>query len=325
MLRIFVVSQSGVIPSRPLFAEFGEGVGGIGRDEENVLTLPDPFKHISRVQAQIKCLSGEYFLVSQGSNPSHVNGRLLAKGGVASLHPGDRIEMADWVLGVERLEEKKPLVPVLHEADTQKQKTEKRDVVTVNSSSDVDEFDFNLPTQIVTIGPDQLLTENEKHRRTAIVKGLQVQPSGSLSAKESSDTPPEDPFPEPLFEQSFQAKELRRSLARGLGLAGTALNSPLEARQMERLGSLLREAVLSLLAIHRSVLSSAEILDLDEQNPFRELDNLDYLLARLLCMHEAEQGAALPDIFREVSEQILNHVSAESVSAHCGHDEVRAV
>lgn len=101
MLRIFVVSLNGVPPAAPLSAVFGEGLGCIGREETNALALPDPHKHISRVQAQVKCLSGEYFLVDQGGNPTSVNGRPLGKGNVATLHDGDRIEMAEWVLRVE--------------------------------------------------------------------------------------------------------------------------------------------------------------------------------------------------------------------------------
>lgn len=101
MLRVFVVSQNGVPPALPLSAVFGEGIGSIGREEANTLALPDPYKHISRVQAQVKCLSGEYFLVDQGGNPTSVNGRPLGKGNVASLHDGDRIEMAEWILHVE--------------------------------------------------------------------------------------------------------------------------------------------------------------------------------------------------------------------------------
>ncbi|GAB2882369.1 hypothetical protein GCM10027046_08120 [Uliginosibacterium flavum] len=101
MLRVFVVSQNGVPPASPLSAVFGEGIGSIGREDVNSLVLPDPHKHISRVQAQVKCLSGEYFLVDQGGNPTSVNGRPLGKGNVASLHDGDRIEMAEWILHVE--------------------------------------------------------------------------------------------------------------------------------------------------------------------------------------------------------------------------------
>lgn len=101
MLRIYVLSQDGVAPALALSAVFGEGQGSIGRDVHNTLALPDPHKHISRVQAQIKIENGACFLVDQGANPTSVNGRPLGKGGVAALHDGDSIEMAEWVLRVE--------------------------------------------------------------------------------------------------------------------------------------------------------------------------------------------------------------------------------
>jgi FHA domain-containing protein len=101
VLRIYVLSQDGAAPALALSAVFGEGQGSIGRDEHNTLALPDPHKHISRVQAQIKVEHGACFLVDQGVNPTSVNGRPLGKGGVAALHDGDCIEMAEWVLRVE--------------------------------------------------------------------------------------------------------------------------------------------------------------------------------------------------------------------------------
>ncbi len=103
MLRISVLSQRGAAPALPMTAEFGPTGGTIGRDGSNEMILPDPDKHISRVQAQVKCLGGEYFLVDHGGNPTSVNGRPLGKGNVATLHDGDRIEMADWVLLAEYL------------------------------------------------------------------------------------------------------------------------------------------------------------------------------------------------------------------------------
>jgi FHA domain-containing protein len=101
VLRIYVLSQDGAAPAVGLSAVFGEGQGSIGRDAHNTLVLPDPHKHISRVQAQIKVENGACFLVDQGANPTSVNGRPLGKGSVAALHDGDCIEMAEWVLRVE--------------------------------------------------------------------------------------------------------------------------------------------------------------------------------------------------------------------------------
>jgi predicted component of type VI protein secretion system len=113
VLRISVLSLHGVVPAQPQFAEFGPEGGSIGREEGNTLVLEDPGKHLSRVQASIKWLGGEYFLVDQGGNPSRVNGRELGKGKVVSLHAGDRIAMADWELLAELLPRTSHLPPPL--------------------------------------------------------------------------------------------------------------------------------------------------------------------------------------------------------------------
>lgn len=101
MLRIYVLSQDGGAPASALAAVFEEGHGSIGRDAHNTLVLPDPHKHISRVQAQIRIENGCAVLVDQGANPTSVNGRPLGKGSMAPLHDGDSIGMAGWVLRVE--------------------------------------------------------------------------------------------------------------------------------------------------------------------------------------------------------------------------------
>ncbi|MFT3735432.1 MAG: type VI secretion system-associated FHA domain protein TagH [Rhodocyclaceae bacterium] len=103
MLRISVVTRNGSAPSTPMFAEFSERGGGIGRDGSNVFVLPDPDKHISRVQAMVKVVNGQYLLADQGSNPTALNGRPLGKGNEHPLKDGDQIEMAEWVMRVEFL------------------------------------------------------------------------------------------------------------------------------------------------------------------------------------------------------------------------------
>lgn len=99
-----------------MFAEFSERGGGIGRDGSNVFVLPDPDKHISRVQAAIKFSGGQFLIADQGSNPTSLNGRPLGKGTEFPLKDGDQIEMAEWVMRVEYLSAapslSRPAVPV---------------------------------------------------------------------------------------------------------------------------------------------------------------------------------------------------------------------
>lgn len=100
-MRISVKSFSGAPPIHPLGFDFGERGGSIGRDESNELRLPDPDRHVSRVQARVERKGRQFFLVDMGANPSLVNGRPLGKGNRVALQGGEEIVIADYVLRVE--------------------------------------------------------------------------------------------------------------------------------------------------------------------------------------------------------------------------------
>ena len=101
MLRITLTQDNGFPPATPLSHDFDERGGTIGRDASNALALPDPNRHISRMQAQIGHDGESYILTDHGGNPTSLNGRPLGKGVRASLHDGDEIGIADCVLRVE--------------------------------------------------------------------------------------------------------------------------------------------------------------------------------------------------------------------------------
>lgn len=105
VLRISVIQVNGFPPASPLAHEFDESGGTIGRDDSNALTLPDPGRHISRMQAQVQYDGTRYVLVDHGGNPTQLNGRPLGKGASATLRDGDEIGIADYTLRVEVLRE----------------------------------------------------------------------------------------------------------------------------------------------------------------------------------------------------------------------------
>lgn len=102
-LRITVLRVKGAAPMVPLAAEFGDEGGAIGREVTNTLALPDPEKHLSRVQALVQCQGGEFLILDQGGNPTKINGHPLGKGNSCLLRSGDQIEMVEYLLGVELL------------------------------------------------------------------------------------------------------------------------------------------------------------------------------------------------------------------------------
>jgi type VI secretion system FHA domain protein len=83
-------------------AQFTEAGGTIGRSANCTLALPDPERHISRVQAEITCAGGQYLLVDRGTaNPVQCNGIVVGTGRSVSLADGDELHIGDYVLRVE--------------------------------------------------------------------------------------------------------------------------------------------------------------------------------------------------------------------------------
>jgi FHA domain-containing protein len=100
-MRISVISFNGASPARACEFNFDTLGGAIGREEGNELVLPDPDRHISRVQARIEFDGANFLLVDQGGNPSAVNDRPVGKGNRVMLSGGDRIAIGAYVLEVE--------------------------------------------------------------------------------------------------------------------------------------------------------------------------------------------------------------------------------
>jgi FHA domain-containing protein len=103
VLRISVYEFKGAPPDSPLSYEFDERGGTIGRDASNQLALPDPERHMSRVQAEVRFVDGRYVLVDHGSNATTVNGHPVGKGNSVLLSDGDEIGIAFFNLRTEAL------------------------------------------------------------------------------------------------------------------------------------------------------------------------------------------------------------------------------
>jgi hypothetical protein len=101
VLRVALISVNGRPLETPVAACFGEAGGGIGRDERNQLTLPDPERRLSRVQALVHFERNHFCLIDQGATPTVVNGIPLTKGSSLRLHDGDVIDAAGFRMRVE--------------------------------------------------------------------------------------------------------------------------------------------------------------------------------------------------------------------------------
>lgn len=100
-MRIVVTTFKGAPLAEPLQAEFGAAGGTIGREAGNRLMLPDPERHISRVQARVLVEAGHFLLEDLGSNPTLINGRPVGRGARVQLNGGDRLCVGQYEMQVD--------------------------------------------------------------------------------------------------------------------------------------------------------------------------------------------------------------------------------
>jgi FHA domain-containing protein len=85
--------------SQPLTCEFDERGGTIGRSDANTLSLPDPERHVSRLQAEVLWREGAFAVRNVGNaNPLMLNGQSIASGQTAALHDGDELVLGRYTL-----------------------------------------------------------------------------------------------------------------------------------------------------------------------------------------------------------------------------------
>src|SRR5262245_32731120 len=88
--------------SQPLVGRFDERGGSIGRSDNATMTLPDPERLISRVQANVSFGANTYWLEDVGSaNPVVHNGLPLGPGVKVPLKPNDDLRIGGYRLAVE--------------------------------------------------------------------------------------------------------------------------------------------------------------------------------------------------------------------------------
>lgn len=101
MIEIYAVSYGGRPQPPELAGSFGPDGGTLGRGADNRLSLPDPARHVSRVQAAIR-FDGSAYLIRNASeaNPLFLNDEEIGYGVERRLVPGDSIRVGLYLLGV---------------------------------------------------------------------------------------------------------------------------------------------------------------------------------------------------------------------------------
>lgn len=88
--------------SQPIVALFDHRGGTIGRADHNTMALPDPQRHISRLQAEVLAQGAGFVLRNVGAaNPIQLGARSLAQGETAALQPGQELRIGGYRLQVQ--------------------------------------------------------------------------------------------------------------------------------------------------------------------------------------------------------------------------------
>ena len=98
MMKIRVISFQGQPLPHTISHDFDDLGGTIGRAETNQLALPDPQRHISRLQARVVCREGRFEIINQGANPINVDGHAIGNGSSMQIATGVRIEIGGYLM-----------------------------------------------------------------------------------------------------------------------------------------------------------------------------------------------------------------------------------
>ena len=208
--------------------DFDSRGGGLGRDPACELYLPDPQRHVSRLQARLEREDQAWVLVDLGSNPTRVDGQPLGRGQRRALLGGERLVIGDYELEVLALTSGEPLAP-----------PGPGPAVPVPADDPFAVFALTPPVQPASAPPGHpfLLSPS---RLAPAASALPIEPAASDVlglGMVLSWAPPDGPAPGPE-----PAPELLAALQRGLGQPlqpSTGLTPAL----LEQVGRLLREVI----------------------------------------------------------------------------------
>lgn len=101
-LTLLAISLNDQPLSQPITACFDASGGTIGRADCNTMALPDPERHISRLQAEVVGRGSQYMIRNVGAaNPIVVAGRSIGHGETAVLEHGDEVRIGGYLLKVD--------------------------------------------------------------------------------------------------------------------------------------------------------------------------------------------------------------------------------
>lgn len=339
-LRISVLRWQGAsLPSElpvPSF-EFDPRGGRLGRDESCELLLPDPQRHVSRLQARIEFDGQGFWLLDLGSNPTRVDGQPLGRGRRLPLKGGEQLAIGDYELEVVVLTrgmqpsqppQPSPLLQSGHRLAASVPVDDPFAVFAAAPASRSAGSASVLPSEPAAsdwLGMG-LALESASIDELFGLRALRGESSAGmvLSWESSAPAPTQPQLPTPLAEAGadFQHQrdaetedsvaQLLAALQRGLG---QPVNFPagLTPALMELIGQLLREATqgtLDLLRdralIRRDLRAEHTLMASQHNNPLKFSPEAGFALAQMLGPR-AQGFMAGPQALREAYSDLLAH------------------
>lgn len=297
-----------------LTGRFGREGGTIGRAPECTLVLPDPEKHISRIQAEIRASGDVYFLLNRSAiNPLKLNGELLKPDEQKSLEHGDEIVIAQFVLRAVMTTAEDPRKAELAQTSPDQ----------LYRSWDNPQAPNSISAQALASMAEQSANAHKldfeptpRTRTTAMLDDL------NRSALSAARLPAAEAHKKPVSAQSANelAALLLQAFLHGAGLdelpriAGTTERRALDAATLQRIGELLKlqaEGITNLLASRKQIKSELRadltVIVTRNNNPLKFSPDSRAALSHLLSTRPLRGFMEGPAAVRDAVDDLLAH------------------
>jgi type VI secretion system protein len=312
---------------------FGVGGGTIGRSHDNDWVLPDPQRYLSAHHARVQFRHGAYYLFDTSTNGVFVNDGTVPLGrrNDYPLRSGDRLRIGDYDIGVSiegeggEAPEASEIFPLRPEAMAGSMDASSGDIGAELSVLDLLRPD---PGASSRIGPLDAFGQPKLIEDTGLLAYDQSGPRATLTRTRTPAPPRREPRAAAGSAPGAAATSAPAAsapsgfelLCRGAGIDATVVPVEAQARVLQLIGVLLREAMVGLkgLSVAQRALRDEAGIEAGRDNPQQiALSGLpvEDLLRRLLLGHEQRELDAVQWL-RDTLERARRHDLAVMRALH---------
>jgi type VI secretion system protein len=312
-LKLIILSRQRIVLGPRGNAVFGVGGGTIGRSQDNDWVLPDPQRYLSAHHARVQFRHGAYYLFDTSTNGVFVNDGTVPLGrrNDYPLRSGDRLRLGDYEIAVSidsetgEAPEASEIFPLRPEgmagapADPEVDigaDLSVQDLLRPDSTGSARAGALDAYGQPKLTEDTGLLAYDQSGARATMARTRAPVPARRGAAGGA---------PAPTAPSGFEI------LCRGAGIDGSVVPLEAQARALQLIGVLLREAMVGLkgLSVAQRALRDEAGIEAGRDNPQQiELSGLpvEDLLRRLLLGHEQRELDAVQWL-RDTLERARRH------------------